>query len=161
MDVTVKVEGLAETERKLRLLPARIGKNAMRRALRRGANTIRDAARSNFVSLDDGPTPEKIFKNVVVQGASARRSRQEGGVVMRVGVLGGSRNMTAYGEFKGAGKGNPGGDTWYWRLLEFGTSRFAAKAPMRKAMATAAEKAMTTTAAAMDTEIDKELAKLG
>lgn len=161
MDVVVKVEGLAETERKLRMLPMRIGKNAMRRALRKGANTIRDAARSNFMSLDDAPTPEKIFKNVVVKGASARRSKEAGGVVMRVGVLGGSRNMTAYGEFGGKGKGNPGGDTWYWRLLEFGTSKFAAKSPMRKAMASAAEKALNTTAMAMDSEFDKELAKLG
>lgn len=160
MDVTVKIQGLEETTRKLKLLPERIGKNALRRALRKGANIIRDQARSNFRALDDGPTPEKIYKNVVVQGAKASRNKQVGGIIMRVGVLGGARDMSAYGEFGGAGKSNPGGDTWYWRLLEFGTSEFGAKSPMRNAMVSAADKTFGETASAMEAEMDKELAKL-
>lgn len=43
--------------------------------------------------------------------------------MMRVGILGGARDMGKYGEFKGAGKDNPGGDTFYWRFREFGTSK--------------------------------------
>ncbi|HCS6348663.1 TPA: hypothetical protein OR096_004401, partial [Escherichia coli] len=31
-------------------------------------------------------------------------------------------------------KGNPGGDTWYWRFLEFGTEHAAAKPVLRPAI---------------------------
>ena len=31
-------------------------------------------------------------------------------------------------------KGNPGGDTWYWRFLEFGTEHMAARPILRPAM---------------------------
>lgn len=161
MDVTVKVEGLAETERRLKLLPDRVGRNAMRRALRKGGNVIRDAARANFKALDDSRSLEQIWKNVTVKGAGKRRENREGGPVMRVGVLGGARNMTAYGEFGGQGKGNPGGDTWYWRFLEYGTSEFSAKSPMRRAMASSAEDALSAIQNSMLAETDKELAKLG
>lgn len=160
MDVVVNVEGLEKLEKKLRQLPQRIGKNATRRALRKGANVIRDIARTNAKRLDDPKTSESIEKNIAVQGGGAKRERQEGGPVMRVGVRGGARNMTKYGEFNGHGKGNPGGDTFYWRFLEFGTSQMAARPFMRPAMAQGAEGALNTTASALDAEIDKELAKL-
>lgn len=42
MAVTVKVEGLEAVVRKLKTLPLRVGKNAVRRSLRKGANVVRD-----------------------------------------------------------------------------------------------------------------------
>lgn len=159
-DVEVKILGLDEIERNMRLLPEKLGRNAMRRALRKGANVIRDAARVNARGIDDPTTGEQIAKNVVVKGGSRRREKQDGGPSMRVGILGGARQMSKHGEFKGAGKGNPGGDTWYWRLVEFGTSRTAARPFMRPAMTSGADKAFSVTAAAMQAETDKELAKL-
>ena len=132
----------------------------MKRSLRKGANVIRDAARGNAKRLDDPDTSESIAKNIAVQSGNRRRERQEGGPVMRVGVMGGARDMGKYGEFKGAGKGNPGGDTFYWRFLEFGTSKMAARPFMRPAMATAGGAALDATVAAMQSETDKELAKL-
>lgn len=159
-DFTVKIEGLAEVKRKLKLLPERVGRNAMRRALRKGANVIRDAARGNATRVDDPKTREQITKNIVVQGGRRSREKQAGGPLMRVGVLGGSRNMAKHGEFTGSGKGNPGGDTWYWRLLEFGTSKMAARPFMRPAMQNNAERTLNVTAQAMQVETDKELEKL-
>ena len=35
----------------------------------------------------------------------------------------------------GGDKDNPGGDTWYWRLIEFGTVKMPAKPFMRPAIA--------------------------
>lgn len=53
---------------------------------------------------------------------------------MRVGVLGGAKAPAIQsGEFKGKGKGNPGGDTYYWRFLEFGTENMPAHPFMRPA----------------------------
>ena len=56
----------------------------------------------------------------------------------RVGVLGGARQYANTRENVRKGragqsyrtdgdKGNPGGDTWYWRLLEFGTEKMGAQ----------------------------------
>ena len=155
-----EIKGLDEIKKKLDALPDKIGRNAMKRALRKGANVIRDTARANAKQLDDPDTSESIAKNIAVQSGNRRRERQEGGPVMRVGVMGGARDMGKYGEFKGAGKGNPGGDTFYWRFLEFGTSKMAARPFMRPAMATAGVAALDATVAAMQSETDKELAKL-
>ena len=160
MDVKVTIDGLAEIARKLKLLPQRIGMNAMRRALRKGANVIRDAARQNAKRIDDQSTSEQIVKNITVQGGGRKREKREGGPMIRVGVLGGARDMSKYGELKGAGSGNPGGDTWYWRLLEFGTSRSRAQPFMRPAMDDKAQAAFDAAAAAAIKETDRELAKL-
>lgn len=153
MQITTTIAGADEIVRKLRAVPLRVGRNAMRRALRKGANVIRDAARSNAKALDDNLTREAIWKNITTQGMGARRQRQIGGVGMRVGVLGGAKS--------GSNSNNPGGDTFYWRFLEFGTSEMPARPFMRQAMASQAEKALSTTVDAMQTEMDKELTKLG
>jgi HK97 gp10 family phage protein len=154
MQVTTSITGTEVIVRRLRQLPERLGRNAMRRALRRGANVIRDIARTNAKAMDDRLTREAIWKNIATQGGGRRRERQEGGVVMRVGVLGGARS-------KGGDPSAPGGDTFYWRFLEFGTSEMPAKPFMRPAIASGAEKAIATTVEAMQTETAKELAKLG
>ena len=160
------VEGLDEVVGKLKKLPQRVGRNAMRRALRKGANVIRDEARRRYKAVDDPRTPtEKIWKNVVVKGGSTKFDKRRGGPTMRVGVLGGARDMSKYGEFKAGGKANPGGDTWYWRLLEFGFTlpsgeRYPAKAYMRNSAATKAGAAASAIGTAMDKELDKEIAKL-
>jgi HK97 gp10 family phage protein len=154
MQITTTIAGADEIVRKLRAVPLRVGRNAMRRSLRKGANVIRDLARANAKALDDGQTREAIYKNIVTQGMGARRQRQVGGVGMRVGVLGGAKAG-------GNGAANPGGDTFYWRFLEFGTSEMPARPFMRSAIASGAEKALNATVEAMKVETDKELAKLG
>lgn len=72
---------------------------------------------------------------------------------MRVGVMGGARfNPQA---------GGPGGNTsGYWRFVEFGTSEMQAQPFLRPAGAEKAGAAFDATVAAMQAEVDKELAKL-
>ena len=89
--------------------------------------------------------------------------RREGNAAgIRVGVLGGAKNYAAYGEIVTgrSAKGNPGGDTFYWRFLEFGTSKMRARPFMRPAMLTKQQAAFDAVAAAVDTELTKEVAKL-
>jgi HK97 gp10 family phage protein len=154
MIVTTTITGTEQIVRNLKLLPERIGRNAMRRALRKGANMIRDQARINARQMDDNLTREAIYKNIVTQGMGRKRERQAGGVGMRVGVLGGARKGRG-------GDSNPGGDTWYFRLVEFGTSKMAARPFLRPAMSSQAGKAFSTTIETMKKETDKELSKLG
>lgn len=152
-DFTVKIEGLEEVQRKLKLLPERLGNRALRRALRRGANVVRDAARNNAKRIDDPETREMIHKNIAVAGGGRRREKAAGGPMMRVGVRGGARPTSG-------DNGTPGGNTTHWRFQEFGTSKAKAQPFMRPAAANSAGAVFSTVAQAAVTEIDKELAKL-
>lgn len=154
------IEGMDEIRRKMRAIPDKAAYNASRRALRKGANVIRDMARANAARVNDPKTPENIAKNIVAKSGAKKYDRRRGGPAFRVGVLGGARDMSKYGELNGGGKANPGGDTWYWRFLEFGTSKMAAQPFMRPAMNQGANGAFAATVAALDTEFGKELRKL-
>lgn len=159
--VKFNIEGLEELQRKLtKLKDLKRIRNAARRATRRGANVVAQAAKRTARSIDDPKTRESISKNIVVRGGGMKRENRVGGAMMRVGVLGGARDMSKYGEVKGAGRGNPGGDTFYWRFLEFGTSQMAAKPFMREAMAQSADQAVAAIATAANVELDKEIAKI-
>lgn len=153
MDISVNVQGLAEIERKLKLLPERVGKNAMRRALRKGANVIRDAARRNAKAIDDPETRERIWKNIAVAGGGRRRERRVGGVMMRVGVRGGAKPTRG-------DNGQPGGNTTHWRFVELGTSEARAQPFLTPAGSEKAQAAYDAIAADAIKQVDKELAKL-
>lgn len=160
-----RLQGLDSAVAKLRSFPAKLKKGALLKAVRKGANIVRDAARVNALSLDDPQTAENIAANVSVR-LDAKESRLQGGIVLRVGVLGGARR---YGNntvnrrknrvgkvFKTAGSSsNPGGDTYYWRYLEFGTSKMAATPFMRPALANNIEKATDAIVAELKTAVDK------
>lgn len=156
MDIRVDIEGLAEIERKLKLLPERVGRNAMRRALRKGANVIRDAARANAKRIDDPETREMIWKNIAVSGGGRRREKQAGGPMMRVGVRGGARPLK-----RGTDTGLPGGNTTYWRFVELGTSQVRAQPFLTPAGVEKAQAAYDAIAADAIKQLDKELSKLG
>lgn len=160
MATKVQIHGADLAIKRLEALGGKEGKNAARRALRRGANVVLKDARERARRLDDPRTAENIARNLTARGGGSRREQRAGGVMTRVGVRGGARNMEKYGEFKGQGKANPGGDTWYWRLLEFGTVKMAARPFMRPALQNNTQAATDAFANALGTEIDKELAKV-
>ena len=123
-------------------------------ALRKAAQVIRDQARSNAEKIDDPRSPENISLNIVERW-SGRRFRRTGDLMFRVGVLGGAR---AYANTRenvrkgragqiystGGDSGNPGGDTFYWRFVEFGTERSRARPFMRPSVDQAGQRAVNT-----------------
>lgn len=142
--VEVSLTGLDSLLGKMEAVSDVTRNKAGRFALRKAANLIRDRARSNAARVDDPLTKEAIYKNIVASFGS-REFRRTGNLTFRVGVMGGARqyaqtkanvrNGRAGGTYKTAGdKGNPGGDTWYWRMLEFGTEHAAARPIIRPAM---------------------------
>lgn len=148
----------------------------MRRSLRKGGNVIKGLAVEKAKTIDDPATAEAIYKNIVVQAGGKRFETREGGPAVRVGVLGGAKSYsnTRFNVRKGrVGKtyatgghsGNPGGDTWYWRLIEFGFhardgSAVAPRPFMRPAMEEGAAQAFGAVAVDAAKQIDKEIAKL-
>ena len=111
MDLSVDIKGVNTIVDRLSTLPSKVQRREARRAVRRGATVFRNAVRDNAKRLDDPQTKESIAKNVVIQ-ESRRQGKAAGGVVMRVGIRGGARKVK--------GSGAPGGDTYYWRFVEFG-----------------------------------------
>ncbi len=92
-------------------------------------------------------TDESIAKNIATR-VSTRKFKSQGTIKGRVGVRGGAKNDGSAGTF---------GDTWYWRLLEFGTSKMTAKPMLRPAFnSNQVTDAFTD---AMKLEIAKEIAK--
>src|SRR5699024_2178586 len=140
----------AELERTLRQLPAKLQKRAVKSAARKGANVIKKAAQQNAKRFDDPATASKVWKEITVRAGKRRRN---GDVVMRVGVKGGAKRYVNNKENRRLGRVGGSyegpGAVYYWRFLEFGTSKMRAQPFMRPAMSEHWHKAMDVTAEAL------------
>lgn len=152
--IQFSIEGMDELIPKLEGITYETKYKGGRAALRKAAQVVREAARANALRIDDPETSEVIAKNIVERW-NGRVFRRQGDLAFRVGVLGGARavltdrarrksarrrerlgqsSLGSLGEIAGSGKANPGGDTWYWRFLEFGTERARAQPFLRPAL---------------------------
>ncbi|NIE95184.1 HK97 gp10 family phage protein [Acinetobacter sp. Tr-809] len=154
--IEVEITGLDDVKNRLqRLAKPRKARSIARKAARQAMNIVRDAARLNAKAIDDPDTREKIWKNIKV---SPGKSKNKDAVIMRVGVDGGAA-MNANSD-RQALAAKPGGNTTYWRFLEFGTSKMPATPFMRPALATNIQQVTNKFAEVFDAELDKELANL-
>lgn len=103
------LQGLQELEKKLQKLGELEARKALNRGITKGGAEIRKAARANAKQLDNKLTPEQIFKNVTSKKWRVKKGRKYLGVSV------------------GVNKNGKGGDTYYWRFLEFGTSKMEAR----------------------------------
>lgn len=169
-DIQLKVPKTDRLVDALGKLPDKVQKKVARTAARKGATVMRKAAIRNARQFDDKTTKEQVWRNVVVQEAT-RSSKRVGGVFMRVGVRGGAKQYSNTREnvrkqrvgksYKTNGSSdNPGGDTWYWRFLEFGTAKTQAKSFLRSAMQDNAQKVFDTIAVEMDRGLAKILSEV-
>lgn len=126
--VTWELSGVNEVLANLQSLAEVPQSRAGRSAMRAAANVIRDAAIRNSKVIDDPDTPNQIFANIAVQ-FNSRLFRRTGDLGFRVGVAGGAKYR-----LENPGKKGPGGDTWYWRLREFGTKDTKAHPFIRPAL---------------------------
>lgn len=143
--VAFDLEGLDELRDKLQKLAADAQYRGGRSALRKAAELVAVKARENALRINDPQSETEIAKNIAFRW-DGRHFKQSGDMKFRIGVLGGARRYAESrrntrsgraGESYGVGgdKTNPGGDTFYWRYLEFGTSKMAAKPFLRSALA--------------------------
>lgn len=162
-----KIEGLDEVTKRMRALSdGRKQKNAATRSARRAMATVRKAAIENAKAIDDEQTSEQIWRNIAISAGKTKRDF----VLMRVGVRGGARSymQTRANVRKGivgqqyatdGSKQNPGGDTWYWRLVELGTARTRAKPFLRLALFNNVAQVEDDFITDYQTQLDKELIK--
>jgi HK97 gp10 family phage protein len=150
--IDFKIEGTENLRKNLKMLSSNVQLKTARAAGRKAANVIRQAAQENARRLDDPKTATSIAENIVVQ-ASAKELKTTGDLYFRIGVRGGAKS-------KGSNKGNPGGDTFYWRFLELGTSKIPAKHFMLNAMRNNIDKATNTFIAEFDKGLNKAVNRM-
>lgn len=116
------VAGYPDVMRRLQQLAnPTLAKKYARKASRLAMTPMYKEARLNMRMLDDPTTKEKIWRNMSLRNRKTTKDT----VGTRLGVRGGAK------EYKGGGL--VGGDTFYWRFLEFGTKKIRARSPMRRA----------------------------
>ncbi len=168
-DVEFKLVGLEPILAKMKALPPAIKAKGARVAGRKAANLVRNAAIQNASRVNDPMTKEEIAKNIVVRFSSKTFART-GDVAFRVGVLGGARQYAATRENRRKGRlgqsyntagssANPGGDTFYWRFVEFGTERVRAQPILRPALEQNADKATTVFTEELNRWLDRQIKK--
>ncbi|MCA4370765.1 HK97 gp10 family phage protein [Acinetobacter baumannii] len=135
--MATQIHGLEPALRKMQAIGNdKTVKRIVRKAMRQAMNIARDEARQKVKRLDDPTTPEKIWKEIVVQNG---RSRNKNTLVMRVGVRGGARiPYTNNAQNRRSGRVGKtyqtDGRVFYWRFLELGTSRQPATPFLRPAL---------------------------
>lgn len=118
------ITGVEALNKKLAGLSHDVRYKGGRFALRKAANVIAEAVKTNADKVDDPKTSESIKKNVAIRWSS-KRFKSTGDLAFRVGILGGAR---------AGGASNPGGETFHWRFLEFGTEKMRANPFMQKSI---------------------------
>ncbi len=130
-DLEFKLEGADKLSERLQSLGDKKKlRSHARRAGRKGMQLVQFAASVGASRIDDPDTRESIQENIAIRN---KKSRDLNSVVVSVGVLGGAKQYahtksnvrkrlagTTYAT-DGDSK-NPGGNTWYWRFIEFGTA---------------------------------------
>jgi len=114
MSIQVKIEGLDELKKALDQLPKELHKGPLRSAVSAGAKVVQERART-LAPEDTGTLKRAIYRT---------RSREGSSAVQEMAIVG-----IRYGRrFRKRGL-----DAWYWRFLEFGTSKMQAQPFLRPA----------------------------
>lgn len=128
----VRLQGIDDLKRALDEASSAIRKKAVRGALREAGKVIQAAARSAAPVLAS-PTktrrPGTVKRNIVVRASKFARKDGNEGVYVSVRGIKGAARVKRFGK---AGASNPN-DPYYWRFVEMGTRKMAARPFMRSA----------------------------
>lgn len=144
MSVTVKINGLKELSSHLQQLGRKTSNRISVKAMRRGATVVREQARSNAPELAV-PTPTRRRGTLKKAISSRTKVKGQGKTESYVWVKTLSDKQVSKFKSKTGKKwaDNPK-DPFYWRFVEFGTSKMPARSFMRSAFEQSKEKAATT-----------------
>ncbi|TNH06632.1 HK97-gp10 family putative phage morphogenesis protein [Testudinibacter sp. TR-2022] len=154
--VTVKVSGLKELQKAMGELGRKASNRIAVKAMRKGGAIVRDKARANAPVLTEN-VPHRKAGTVKKAISSRTKIGRNGKTNTYVWVKGLSTKQIL--KFKGktgkSGAFNPK-DPFYWRFLEFGTSKMPAKPFMRPAFEQSKQQAAKAIIDTLRTEILKE-----
>lgn len=173
MATQIQVHGLTETVRKLRNLPQVLtGKRGgpIRKAAFQGAKVIKEEAIRLAPQGDDTPNPGRLRRNIILMRDRNPRVAEGGPTELyHVGVRGGSGYggrvrrsarrsvLQAGGTVRQAQQSaiRDDRDAYYWRFVEFGTSKMPARPFLRPAFESQKEKAVQVFSAVLKREVDR------
>lgn len=150
----MKVEGLDAVLRKLKDLPIKVRRSAVRKAAGKGAAVIRKKAKQNALLIDDPETARRIADNIG-QRVRSQYFRRTGDTMISIGVL------TKRGKIpKGNQDEGRRGNTPHWHILELGREGAAAKPFLRPAASESVSEVFNAVATSLEQEVSKEISKL-
>lgn len=138
--------GFKELADAMRELPERVAKNALRSAVNAGASVIKAEARAK-APVDSGKLKKALYQKQIREQSGPYRQ------VFFVGVRSGPKR-------KKDGTKDYSLDAWYWRFIEFGTVKMAAKPFLRPAFEARKEQAVQAIADKLDERIQKTAQEL-
>lgn len=155
MQVDLNITGLNEFTKKIaELKDVKKVRSRARSAARKAMKIAQLSAQMGAAYIDDPKTREDIQKNIVIRNG---KTRDFGTVIMRVGIMGGAAVNGKTDRAKLAAL--PGGETVYWRYIEFGTSKMPATPFMRPALQQNLQKITDEFANTFMKSIEKAIAK--
>lgn len=125
------IKGLSELSAALKELPNRIARNALRRSVARGAVVIRDEAKTRAPVSTTPPAPGDPLPGTLKRSIVIKHDKDRSILTSQTYVV-----AVRHGKkYRNQGKrGNLSQDAWYWRFLEFGTRKMAARPFLRPAL---------------------------
>lgn len=142
---TMQLVGFKELADKLKRLPQKVARNGLRAAVSAGAAVIRNEAR-DMAPVDTG----EMKKDIQIKRERDDRNAQGLVASYSVFVRSGKKSRIA-GRSRDIDK-----DSFYWKFLEFGTSKMAAQPFMRPAFEAKKEAAVEAIGKKLDERIQSE-----
>jgi bacteriophage protein of unknown function (DUF646) len=155
----VKVEGLSQIHKALSELGRKVSNKIAVKAMREGGKIVQEQARQNAPVISQS-TPYRRAGTLKKAIKSSTKVLKNGkiGTVVRVKTLTTKQIETFKVRSGKKGALNPK-DPYYWRFLEFGTSKMPAKPFMRPAFEQTKEKAATEIIKTLKDGIESEAGK--
>lgn len=154
---TIRISGLAELNQALSELPQRLARNVLRGSVAAGAAVVRQEARQRAPRYEGqvaaGHPPPGTLKRAIYS-AQARRLSSLLQQVYQIGVVSGKRAK------RSGRKSGRAADAYYWRFVEFGTVKMAARPFLRPAFEAKKLDAIEAIRAYMAQRIPREVAQL-
>ena len=156
--ISMKIEGLEELRKALRLLPEELQKKALGDAVAKGASVIRDEAKrlAPVLKTPDERRTRGLLKRMI-RSTRGKRNGSEAAAFVKVRRLVGKALGKAKAKTKKSGAEL---DPFYWAFIEFGTSKRAARPFLRPAFDTKKESAAQQIKKALAEGLAKAAAKV-
>lgn len=147
------IKGLSELSAALKELPNRIARNALRQSVARGAVVIRDEAKTRAPVSTTPPAPGDPLPGTLKRSIVIKHDKDRSSLTSQTYVVAVRHGKKYRNQGK---KGNRSQDAYYWRWVEFGTVKMAARPFMRPAFETQKEAAVQEIARVLAERIAQE-----
>ena len=147
------IKGLSELSAALEELPNRIARNALRQSVARGAVVIRDEAKARAPVSTTPPAPGDPLPGTLKRSIVIKHDKDRSILTSQTYVVAVRQGKKYRNQGK---KGNRSQDAYYWRWVEFGTVKMAARPFMRPAFEAQKEAAVQEIARVLAERIAQE-----